>query len=115
MNSILKYNVPAADTFEVDMPEGAQILSVQTQLGQPYIWACGRANNPMREMRTFRLIATGQTFPEEVTQARTVAEGVALLHIGTFQITNEERPMVFHLFELLRSIKIAKLPPAPLG
>lgn len=120
MNSILKYTIVPADTFEFDMPLDAKILSVQVQPPsmQPQLWACGRADNPLRETRVFRLLATGQTFKEalftvyEEARRAAVEHGVALLYVGTFQITNEARPMVFHLFEQLNgrdpSIKVAK-------
>ena len=37
--SIYKYKIPAAHVFSLYLPEGALILSVQTQYNKPQLWA----------------------------------------------------------------------------
>lgn len=36
---IYKYQVPMLDKFSIDMPEGAELLTVQMQGETPCIWA----------------------------------------------------------------------------
>jgi len=39
VKAIYKYLVPIKDVFTVDMPDGAAVLSVQVQFGEPKMWA----------------------------------------------------------------------------
>jgi hypothetical protein len=88
VKKIYKYDVEVNDTFEVEMPDGAEILTVQVQHQQPVIWALVETNNKTVK-RFFRLIGTGN--PIEMDEQE------SLNHIGTFQITGGA--LVFHLFE----------------
>lgn len=87
--------------FTQDMPAGAEILSVQTQLGkdgsgspwqtlQPMMWAMVDPQN-MREKRKFVTVGTGNEIPPEARLGR---------HnfLGTFQLPDQG--LVFHLFEV---------------
>lgn len=82
---IWKYPLHAADSASILMPEGARILTVQTQDGQPQIWALvDQAAKPVPHY--FRIVATGQPF--------TLPEVCA--YIGTFQMHGGA--LVFHVF-----------------
>jgi hypothetical protein len=89
MNSVIwKFNIKP-DRFELQLPIGAIVLTVQTQNGIPYIWA---VCNPIAEMenRVFLLLGTGCNNPE-IQHCK---------YIGTFQM--EGGMLVFHLFEVLQ-------------
>jgi hypothetical protein len=94
MNSVWKYEIPIKEVFEIEMPAGAHILSVQVQLGKPCIWAMV---NPewSKEKRQFRLASTGEPIRE--TFIYDPKGGPVLAFVGTFQIHVDE---VYHLFEL---------------
>ena len=86
MKTIWKFILPPIDDFlEIQMPIGAQILTVQTQQGHPCIWALVEPNNS-KEHRRFRLAGTGH--PMEFSEA--------MDYVGTFQI--RQGTLVFHLF-----------------
>lgn len=83
---VWKYVLPfQADPF-IDMPEGAEVLTVQMQEGQPVIWALVDPSIEVRRVR-FLLALTGKGF--DATHAR---------YVGTFQIA--KAGLVFHLFEM---------------
>jgi hypothetical protein len=85
---IWKFGV-AAGEFTHEMPEGAAILTVQTQADEPQMWALVDPDQPRRPRR-FATLATGQPIPEELTGA--------MRYIGTFQLA--EGGLVFHVFEV---------------
>lgn len=76
--------------MDIEMPQGATILTVQTQHGKPCLWALVDENRP-RSIRTFVSVGTGHEFPKALAHH---------YYIGTFQI---EGTLVFHVFESLRS------------
>lgn len=78
----------------IEMPANAEILTVQTQHGQPCIWAlCDSAM--LLETRNFRIIPTGHTID---------IDNQLLHYIGSFQVNNDT--LVFHLFEIFDANKI---------
>jgi hypothetical protein len=83
---IWKFQVPIADEFTISMPAGARLLDVQTQAGEPQIWAiCNPAATPVS--RSFSLRGTGHD-----------ANGAEGAHyVGTFQL--QGGALVFHLFD----------------
>lgn len=83
--TIWKFHVPPLDIFPLFMPQGATVLSVQTQHQQPYIWALVDSNKPMI-IRDFRLVGTGHQITEP-----------GLVFIGTFQTGDGD--FIGHLFE----------------
>jgi hypothetical protein len=85
MISIFKYPIPIQDTITLDMPAGAEVLTVQVQRGKPCIWAKVDTSRPMED-RVFYLRGTGQMF-----------NGKEGRHVGSFQMDGEY--LVFHLFE----------------
>jgi hypothetical protein len=87
---ILKYALPfQADTF-LDMPEGAEVLTVQVHEGQPILYVLVDPTNEVRRVR-FTMVLTGKPF--DATHA---------FYVGTFQIMNAG--LVFHLFRDSASI-----------
>jgi hypothetical protein len=86
--TIHKYNVTMEDTFELKLPRGAQILTVQEQYGEPQLWAVVDTSAP-KEPRRFRLVGTGHPIDEKLN----------LSYVGTFQLDHGE--FIGHLFELL--------------
>jgi hypothetical protein len=67
----------------IQMPRGAEILSVQTQRDMPCIWALVD-NDAARETRVFRIVGTGHSFDDH-----------GMHYLGTVQTP----PFVWHVFE----------------
>jgi hypothetical protein len=88
MKTIWKFNVTMEDTFEVKMPKGAQVLTVQEQYDEPQMWVVVDTEAP-KEKRRFRLVGTGHPIDEKLN----------LSYIGTFQLDHGE--FMGHLFEIL--------------
>lgn len=82
---IYKYPVTIDDVFDVEMPRGAQVLSVDVQGGRPQMWARVDPSAPV-EQRRFQLRGTGH--PLNGNEGR---------FVGTFQMHGGS--LVFHLFE----------------
>ena len=83
---VWKYPVPVEDQFHIDMPEGAQVLTVQTQAGKPQIWALvDEENEPVHY--GFRILGTGHKCHTEVGK-----------YVGSFQLAGGS--FIFHLFQL---------------
>jgi DNA-directed RNA polymerase subunit RPC12/RpoP len=82
---IYKYHLPLLDEIEIQLPMGAQILTVQSQEGLPLIWALIETDAPLTTRR-FCIRGTGHTF-----------KGNEGKYIGTFQLQNGD--LIFHLFE----------------
>jgi hypothetical protein len=74
----------------IEMPADARVLCVQTQHGQPFIWALVRPDQP-KKLRHFLLVGTGYQF-----DLRDVN------YVGTFQL--DDGNLVFHLFEYVRHV-----------
>ncbi len=85
MREIWKYPVPIAVGFDMDMPEGAEVLTVQVQGASPEMWALVHPDMP-KVTRRFRLYGTGQPI-----------EGRSGRYIGTFQMAGGA--FIWHLFE----------------
>jgi hypothetical protein len=88
--TVWKFSFTPDDDIEIDMPEGAQILTVQIQFEQPCIWALVDPKSKLKKKR-FKLIGTGH--PIEINDI------VDYRYVGTFQLM--EGQLVFHLFERL--------------
>lgn len=87
MLTVFKYPLPIDDIVTIGLPEGAQVLTVQVQKGEPYIWVLEDTVQPLRP-RHFRVARTGHP----------LQPGFALRYIGTFQM--DGGAWVFHLFEI---------------
>ncbi len=85
MKQIWKYNILTKDWQSIWMPEGAEILTVQTQHDKPKLWALVDPLAPQVE-RIIRVVGTGHDFRGTGT------------YIGTFQMFGGD--LVFHVFEI---------------
>ena len=84
MQTIYKY--PLSPHIGVDLPVGAEILTVQMQHGAAWLWAKIDTDQHKTENRKIRCYGTGHKM-----------NGVPAKYIGTFQIDNGA--LVFHVFE----------------
>jgi len=84
-HEIWKYPLGPGENV-LEMPSGAEILTVQVQGHQPVLWAKVIPNLP-KEKRIIRVLATGEGF-----------NGTGLKYISTFQIAGGS--LIFHAFEL---------------
>ena len=84
--TIYKFPIEVIDDSQITLPKNAEILCVQMQDGNPYIWVMIDKGEKKAEVRHFCLFGTGHPF--------------ALLdykYIGSFQMYAGS--LVFHLFE----------------
>lgn len=88
MKSIWKFNFQIEDNFQIEMPKGAEILSVQSQNDKPALWAICDIHAE-KEKRNFSIIGTGHRMNMDDKK-----------YIGTFQMT--EGILVWHLFEIVK-------------
>ncbi len=84
--TVYKYELPFNENVELTLPEGAEVLCVQTQLGRPWLWARIDPKKPAVSQRCFRIAGTGHPLDE--------ADGK---YIGTFQL--QDGALIFHVFE----------------
>lgn len=82
MRTVHKYAI--GDDTTVNMPRGAQLMSVAMQRGEPQLWAMVETTQPL-EQRRFCIFGTGQGVIE-----RPVA------YVGTLHFDG----LVFHAFEM---------------
>jgi len=83
--TIWKFTFAIDDVFHIEMPKGAEILTVQNQSAVGTIWAIVNPEAP-KEIRTFCIQGTGNPF-----------ELIDYKYIGTFQQMGGA--LVWHLFE----------------
>lgn len=86
--TIHKFPVQLVDEFEIEMPEGSIILSVQSQHNFPVIWALVFPD-AKKCKRKFKLVGTG----------RSIYEWTGLNYVGTFQLDGGN--FIGHLFEII--------------
>lgn len=84
---IWKQELTVTDLQTILFPDGAKILTVQTQFNRPCIWfLCDPNNNKVP--RTFVIYGTGNPVNKEAAN---------YTYIGTFQL--DDGRLVFHVFE----------------
>jgi hypothetical protein len=86
MNTIYKYRMEPNCGGSVEMPKGAQVLSVQMQGGLPCLWAKVDTTRSL-ERRSFDVYGTGNAMPDDPR----------LVYVGTFQM--DDGALVWHVFE----------------
>jgi predicted regulator of amino acid metabolism with ACT domain len=86
MKRIFKYRIKIDDLQEIQMPVGAEILTVQVQQETPCIWAMVDDDVPIMHTRRIETFGTGHAVQEAERK-----------YIGTYQIRNGA--LVFHVFE----------------
>jgi outer membrane lipoprotein SlyB len=84
---IWKWTLDVTDLQTVDMPNGAQVLSVQLQYDRPQLWAMVDETASV-EPRTFATYSTGHLIPAFVNYGK---------FVGTYQMHGGSA--VFHVFE----------------
>ena len=77
------------EEFELDIPKGAEILTVQMQSGRAQLWALVESQQST-EKRTFFVCGTGQEVHPSIADGRGH-------YIGTFQ--EEGGALIWHFFE----------------
>lgn len=87
---IYKYPIEIKDKQQLELPVGAEILSVQTQYGEVQMWALVDPN-AQKETRMFEVFGTGNDVYYDM--------GVDRVFISTIQL--EGGALVFHIFERL--------------
>ncbi len=86
MKSIHKYKLTIGDELVVEMPEGARLLDVQVQRGEPCLWALVDTSAPPKK-RHLAIRGTGHA-----------ADGLeSVVYVGTFQL--QGGGLIFHLFD----------------
>ncbi len=103
MLTIWKFPLSVDDVQTVAMPQGARILTVQVQQGQPCLWAAVDSEQPVKP-RTIRMYGTGHPIdPEDCYHWPLDGPGPRVPlpggFIGTFQLNGGL--LVFHVFEKL--------------
>lgn len=88
---IFKYELDELDVKEIEMPQGAEILCVQTQRQTPCIWALVDPES-VTVKRKFEIYGTGEKITENTKT--TVRK-----YIGTYQVG--EGYLVWHVFEVI--------------
>jgi hypothetical protein len=84
MEMIWKYQIYSTEEQKLEMPWGSELLDIQIQNGEPYIWA--RVNPENRTIkREVYVIGTGHAHSEIKGQ-----------YVGTFQ--QQDGELVFHVF-----------------
>ena len=84
---IWKFAINPKTTLE--MPKGAEILTMQLQNEIPCIWALVNPENE-KELRNFEIYGTGNNIHCDI--------GIERKYIGTFQLQSRVA-LVYHLFE----------------
>ena len=86
MKTIWKFPMELDGMVRINMPKGAEILTIQIQFGIPIIWALV---DPKLEKgkRVFTIHGTGDPITDSENKN----------YIGTYQ----ERALVWHVFELM--------------
>jgi hypothetical protein len=84
--SVWKFPIPESgpDVFSIEMPSGAEILTIQVQQGHPQMWALVTPGVHVIS-RIFRIAGTGHPIDDGL-----------IGYIGTFQWGS----LVFHIFEI---------------
>ena len=86
-NSIWKFNFPIKDRITIQMPKGAEILTVQNQNEEGTLWAICNTEAD-KEPRYFLIYGTGHPIDTDGKK-----------YIGTFQVSGGR--LVWHLFEIV--------------
>lgn len=85
MITIYKYQFEIAGRVEIEMPAGANVLSIQLQDDKPTVWAMVETTYSL-ERRVFRIYGTGHKLDMFATEGR---------YLGTIQLEG----LVWHIFE----------------
>lgn len=84
-SAVWKWTIPDIGPFTLDMPFGAQVLTVQMQHGAATLWALVEPG-ASEDKRHFLIVGTGHSF-----------DASGLRYVGTFQVAHGA--LVWHLWE----------------
>jgi hypothetical protein len=84
---IFKYSLKVTDYQEISLPKGYEILTIDVQFDNPYIWVLVDPNSPTMDV-TFEIFGTGHPIHENKHRS----------FVGSFQIGDGN--LVFHCFVL---------------
>jgi hypothetical protein len=90
MLRIYKYTIRVEGYFYLNLPVGAEILTVQVQYDKPQIWALVDPEQSSKPCRHFRVAGTDYDITEDRDSLR---------YIGTFQLSGGA--FIGHLFEII--------------
>lgn len=106
MKTVWKFPIPIAqinddgdERFTIEMPDRAEILTVQAQGNDAQIWAAVDTDRP-KSARQFCLVGTGHVIPSlppGVHAYQYEARFYDTRYVGTFQVSGGA--YVFHVFE----------------
>jgi len=88
MKTIYKYAIKPEELTQLNLPMGAEILTVQSQKNNVCLWALIDTDMDEPEARTIEIIATGNQIIDSGRK-----------YISTFQLYDGD--LVFHAFERL--------------
>ena len=93
--TIWKFELEIGDNQKLELPIGAEILTVHTQNEIPCLWALVDPDAD-QETRHFEVYGTGHPVRYDSNRAKPKL-GIDRIYIGTFQLHNGI--LVFHVFE----------------
>lgn len=85
--TIWKFKLDTTEVQYIEMPHGAEVLTVQMQAGDVCIWVLVDMDEERKVQRRFHIFGTG--YPIDVR--------IELRYIGTYQL--QGGLLVFHVFE----------------
>lgn len=89
--TIYKYNLKVMGRQTIELPIGAEILTIQSQYENPCLWALVDPENTDSKSRVIEMFGTGHPVGYDM--------GVSRKYISTFQLNGGQ--LVFHVFERL--------------
>lgn len=82
MKKIFKYQLNINYPTKIELPEGSEILSVQMQHGNLFMWVLIAGTKYIVEKRFFQVFGTGHAILEKVKQyLATVQDGMFVWHV----------------------------------
>lgn len=90
MLTVYKYPCLHSEMFNIEMPVGAKILTVQHQKEKPVMWALVNPDEINKTMRSFLWIHTGEPVALDYDE---------LIYVDTLQSLGGN--LIFHLFEVI--------------
>ena len=89
--TIYKYPLEVKGEQRVFLPIGSEILTIQAQFGEPYLWALVDPNTKVKECKVIEIFDTGRPIIYDM--------GISRKYISTFQMKGGN--LVFHAFEII--------------
>ena len=83
--TIWKFPFKLADVVNIEMPAGAEVVSIQMQGKTPCVWAIVNPDSPL-VTKSFAVVGTGHTIPsyvDDYSHKETLIDGDSVWHIFT--------------------------------